>query len=65
MPIAARVGQPLLAPALVALLQLVAQRRRSTGHDGSPGARLRRVQRVLAQIGRPEGAQHLGQGGAH
>jgi hypothetical protein len=55
----------LLAPTLVALLQRTAQRRRAAGDDGPPDARLRRAQRMLAKVGRPEGAQHLGQGGAH
>ena len=64
-PVAAGMEQPLLAPTLVALLHLAAQRRRATGDDGPPGTRLRRAQRVLAQVGRAEGAQHLGQGGAH
>ena len=65
MPVAAGVEQPLLAPTLVALLHLASEGRCTTGDDGPPGTCLRRAQRVLALIGRAEGAQHLSQGGAH
>ena len=65
MPVATGVEQPLFLPAPVAALQLPAQRRRATSDDGSPGTRLRRAQRVIAQIIRSEAAQHLGQVGAH
>jgi hypothetical protein len=63
--VAAGVEQPLLAPTVVALLQRAAQRLCAAGDDGPPDARLRLAQRMLAQVGRTEGAQHLGQGGAH
>ena len=57
--------QALLLAALIALLQMATERRRTAGDDGPPGARLRRAQRMLAQVGGPEDAQHLGQGGGH
>jgi len=64
-PVTAGMEQPLLVAARVALLQVATERGRSAGDDGAPGASPRRAQGMLAQVGRPESLEHLGQGGAH